>query len=408
MLFLLRVVAVLGCALLPAALHAADEPDELMPGRLAVIRNAKLAKFVAKPPPDGSFTLPNATNDPTAEGGLLQMFDDSPLNSVGVDYLLPAARWEALGNPAGSKGFRYKGDGSPGDPCRVVLVKPGVVKAVCKGADVHLPTPFLGRVGVVLTVGSGSKRYCALFGGQVAQADTDILKRLDAPAPGFCPLNLVSSTTSVATPTSTSSSGTSTPTTSTTTSPVCTDADRDGYCAEADDCDDGNPAVNPGETEICNGIDDDCDGDVDLNHDDDPVCTTAQFFLGTVSGDVGSNVVADTWYDEEFDRVTISEDNEIGIVYLSATVQVTSPPGLDFDLFVYCLTCGGTPAGSSTIRGLDGHVDTVEVRKDDSLLPIVDDSFNIVVEVRHVSGASCASWQLNVTGNTVVDAPTCQ
>jgi hypothetical protein len=407
LLILLRVVAVLGCVLLPTALHAADEPDELMPGRVVVIRNAKLAKFVSKPPPDGSFALPDATNDPTAEGALLQMFDDSPFNAVGIDYLLPAARWEALGNPAGSKGFRYRGEGSSGDPCRVVLVRSGVVKAVCKGADVHLPTPFLGQVGVVLTVGSGSKRYCALFGGLLAQADTGVLKRTDAPAPGFCPLNLVSSTTSVATSTSTTSSDTVTPTTSTTTSTACTDADRDGYCAETDDCDDGNGAVNPGATEICNGIDDDCDGETDLNHDDDPVCTTAQFFLGSVSGDVGSNVVADTWYDEEFDRVTITEDN-LGIVYLSATVQLVSPPGLDFDLFVYCLTCGGTPAGSSTIRGLDGHVDSVQVRRDDSLLPTTDDSFDVVVEVRHVSGASCASWQLNVTGNTVVDAPTCQ
>jgi len=218
---------------------------------------------VSKPPTDGSFALPDATNDPTAEGALLQMFDDSPLNSVGIDYLLPAARWEALGNPAGSKGFRYRGDGSPGDPCRVVVVKPNVVKAACKGSDVHLPTPFLGQIGVVLTVGSGSKRYCALFGGQIAQADADVLKRVDAPAPAFCPLNLVSSTTSVVTSTSTTTSDTVTPTTSTTTSTVCTDADGDGYCAETDDCDDGNRAVNPGATEICNGIDDDCNARID-------------------------------------------------------------------------------------------------------------------------------------------------
>jgi hypothetical protein len=36
-----------------------------------------------------------------------------------------------------------------------------------------------------------------------------------------------------------------------------------GYVADATDCDDTAAGVNPGEVELCNGIDDDCDGDVD-------------------------------------------------------------------------------------------------------------------------------------------------
>jgi hypothetical protein len=45
-----------------------------------------------------------------------------------------------------------------------------------------------------------------------------------------------------------------------------TDADGDGYVAEvaeSDDCDDGDEDVNPGATETCDGIDNNCDGDVD-------------------------------------------------------------------------------------------------------------------------------------------------
>jgi hypothetical protein len=48
------------------------------------------------------------------------------------------------------------------------------------------------------------------------------------------------------------------------------DEDGDGYTADTDggtDCDDSDPTVNPSGLELCDGVDNDCDGDVD----DDPI-----------------------------------------------------------------------------------------------------------------------------------------
>jgi hypothetical protein len=44
---------------------------------------------------------------------------------------------------------------------------------------------------------------------------------------------------------------------------TCTDLDCDGFTVLDGDCDDSDPSVNPAADEFCNGIDDDCDLQVD-------------------------------------------------------------------------------------------------------------------------------------------------
>jgi hypothetical protein len=72
-------------------------------------------------------------------------------------------------------------------------VKPKVIKAVCKD-NVLLTTPFAASVGIILTVGTDSKRYCAEFGGQEKKNDAKLTKRKNAPPPAQCPAPQVPAT----------------------------------------------------------------------------------------------------------------------------------------------------------------------------------------------------------------------
>ncbi|MCK6556356.1 hypothetical protein L6Q96_17510 [Candidatus Binatia bacterium] len=156
---------------------------ELMPGRVLTIAPGKLA-FVARAPSGRTFELAGAGDDPRTEGGTLEIVDTGGTGST--IYALPASGWTGLGRPAGAKGYRYKGTGTPSDPCRTVLVKNKVVKAVCKGLGVSVAAPFTGEAGIVLSLGSDTKRYCTTYGGTTVRNDTSGLKRKEAPARDRC------------------------------------------------------------------------------------------------------------------------------------------------------------------------------------------------------------------------------
>jgi len=100
----------------------------LLPGRIAIIKPGTLAKFVAKPATGDTFALPSA--NPVTAGGSFRILDVATTAGDDTYNLASGAAWKALGNPAGSKGYKYKGTGTPSDPCKVVLVKEKVIKGV--------------------------------------------------------------------------------------------------------------------------------------------------------------------------------------------------------------------------------------------------------------------------------------
>lgn len=168
---------------LGATARGEDEPDALLGAKLLLVKRTSMGTVV-KVGIKGNVPMPSAANDPTLAGAALSVFDTAPSATVPITFSLPAAGWKGLGVPAGSKGFRYKGD--IGDPCRTVLLRPTTIKALCK-RDRPLDMPFRGEVGVVLTVGEASKRYCASFGGSVVRNTGLLTKRKDAPVPATCP-----------------------------------------------------------------------------------------------------------------------------------------------------------------------------------------------------------------------------
>ena len=201
----LAAFVALGAILIVPA-SAVRAADNLIPGKIFIIKEAKLTKMVARPSVSFPVPLPTTSGDPRTTGGSLAATDLS--DNLGFSTTLPALGWKGLGSPAGSKGYKYKGLGDIADPCKVALVKSTVIKFVCKDDQV-LDPPVGGNVAINLAI--GTEHYCAEFGGSEIQNVAGLTKRKDALPPSSC----FNGTTTTSTSSSSSTTSTSTTTTST-------------------------------------------------------------------------------------------------------------------------------------------------------------------------------------------------
>jgi hypothetical protein len=168
---------------------------------------------------------------------------------------------------------------------------------------------------------------------------------------------------------------------------VCTNANG-GVACTAGVCD---PVCASG-AEDCNG--DPADG-CEVFRDRDPTCddiTASDAF----PGDEGASTTSFEGTDEALFEITLQEVSTSG-ASIRGRIELDLPPGLDFDLIVYCDACGGAIAGSS--RHASGVTERVDIAAPD--IANVNSDYTVYVEVKYVSQTTCGDpWRLTVTGNT--------
>lgn len=134
--------------------------------------------------------------DPTLAGASLTV--RNPASGKQSTIELPASRWSGLGNPAGSKGFRYRDPHLGAGPCKVAVFKPGrVLRVACQGAGVGFGLEDSPQGSLAVKFRSGAvdtASACLHFGGAVRRDSAagagvvGLFRATAAPAPAICPI----------------------------------------------------------------------------------------------------------------------------------------------------------------------------------------------------------------------------
>lgn len=101
---------------------------------------------------------------------------------------LVAGTWTGLGNPAGSRGWKYRNAAAPlGGAVKILIIKEKVIRLLAKNTGT-MPVPSAPDGTIRTTIASNGEKYCAQA---VFPHDTDLdgrrIKSLDQAAPAACP-----------------------------------------------------------------------------------------------------------------------------------------------------------------------------------------------------------------------------
>src|SRR4029453_2604431 len=188
----MRHAALTAALLLPlagSALHAADRPiggDRLSLKDPAGKPTGRSVKFKAAKDPAID---PASGADPTGVGATLEVVGNNPGDGSSGAIFLPPALWTGLGNPAGSRGYKYK-DKLIGDGIKTVTLKAGSsggTLAVSGGKSdwAYAITQPQGTIDLRLTVGGDV--YCARFTTFTQNVPGKVKAKLAPPPPDCTP-----------------------------------------------------------------------------------------------------------------------------------------------------------------------------------------------------------------------------
>ncbi|HEY3547831.1 MAG TPA: hypothetical protein VGK17_17305, partial [Propionicimonas sp.] len=119
---------------------------------------------------------------------------------------------------------------------------------------------------------------------------------------------------------------------------------------------------------------------------------------GSINGDTAGAPVVKTGVGEGTFHIKVVEAST-GTAAVTAELNLESPTGATYDMFVSTGSCGGTNSGP--VASSNGVASTVVCTCD---FPYLWDDYEVWVEVVLKSGASCSPWTLTLTGNV---ASTC-
>ena len=177
------------------------------------------------------------------------------------------------------------------------------------------------------------------------------------------------------------------------------DDDGDGYAENEGDCDDADGSVHPGATDRCNGVDDDCDGDLDedaVSEDPYEPNDSEPYELGTLESGGGLEVAAFLHNSADDDRFAFYvDDSWIGDAF-PVTIALTNIPA---DA-TYKISLNRLATDGSQELGLvdeDFGSGSLTLTLEDSTGP--DDGGTYEVVVGAVANADCGSaYLLTVAG----------
>ena len=133
-----------------------------------------------------------------------------------------------------------------------------------------------------------------------------------------------------------------------------------------------------------------------------PTACAGSETLPAIAGDKGNDARIAKGTTSKWFKVQVNEvvSSIISFPQLSYTASLTTPPGMDFDLFEYDGTTS-TPSCSGNPKHALGNPESVSDSWGDTLNS--DDTRWLTLEVRYVSGEMCPSdqWVLTVKGHTI-------